>query len=425
MYYKYSELYKQNSVDKQLKIEYDGGVITNNELYSESFELTESLCSETNLKFGTCEASVLKFKIANVVESLKGKWLTVTETLAGNESTPFQFGKYKVYSDVPSADRNYRDVTAYDSMYDILNADMTEWWNSTTGSATIRHLRISFLDYFGIECEDIELPNDYMIVQFFNIESLSGKDFINAICELNGCFGHIGRDGKFYFKLLTSSGEKVLYPTDGGQSVPTQYFDGDYNFLDNNMYFRVFGDCLTTATYWNDFKHYSGFSEFEIKNCYNGVYTAMYGNMSNFAIYCDISSSDWTYDGLEFYDIALYAYSSITKKAEPYSWLSGKDTAVNSGGGYVSVNSGLCVTQATLSNIKWVPVFITRESMQYYMETGDASGAINYFKEETDNKNSQIDVLYPSDSLYSVGSIVELQNRYSRRNSPFLYGCLR
>ena len=254
MYYKYSELYKQNSVDKQLKIEYDGGTITNSELYSEGFELTESLCSETNLKFGTCEASVLKFKIANVVESLKGKWLTVTETLAKNENEPFQFGKYKVYSDVPSADRNYRDVTAYDGMYDILNADMTEWYNGMSGSSvSIQYLRTKFLDYFGVEYEDIVLPNDYMIVQISTAESLSGKDFINAICELNGCFGHFGRDGKFYFKFLTpfdggTYPGNELYPSDstypdGGAiaELQSRFFDGNYKIEDGYLHFKVYG----------------------------------------------------------------------------------------------------------------------------------------------------------------------------------------
>lgn len=60
MYYKYSKLFKQDSVEKQLIIEYDGGTITNNELYSESFELTESLCSDNQLKFGSCEGGALK-----------------------------------------------------------------------------------------------------------------------------------------------------------------------------------------------------------------------------------------------------------------------------------------------------------------------------------------------------------------------------
>ena len=127
--YKYSELYKQESVDKQLNIAFDGGNITNTDIHSEQFELTESLCSDSQLRFGSCEASMIKFRISNIFTPLKDKWLTVTETLNHNTDTPFKFGKYKVYSDTPTANRRYRDVVAYDQMYDIINADLTESYN--------------------------------------------------------------------------------------------------------------------------------------------------------------------------------------------------------------------------------------------------------------------------------------------------------
>ena len=376
MYYKYSELYKQNSVDKQLKIKYDGGVITNNELYSESFELTESLCSETNLKFGTCEASVLKFKIANVVESLKGKWLTVTETLAGNESTPFQFGKYKVYSDVPSADRNYRDVTAYDSMYDILNADMTEWWNSTTGSATIRHLRISFLDYFGIECEDIELPNDYMIVQFFNIESLSGKDFINAICELNGCFGHIGRDGKFYFKLLTSFDSKMVYPDNelypGNElysavsivELQSRFFDGNYKIVDKYFYFRVYGQFITKGTTNVEEWHEGSYeARFRVPN---GCERACIRWKSGFYT----TYNDETYYSPEFHWVDTYGERQVDNDVYPEIDFNGDGTFESQKTIYVRVDD--------FKYMSGVPVFEIDQELYSYLSGEDTTHYINW-----------------------------------------------
>ena len=411
MYYKYSELYKQNSVDKQLKIEYDGGTITNSELYSEGFELTESLCSETNLKFGTCEASVLKFKIANVVESLKGKWLTVTETLAKNENEPLQFGKYKVYSDVPSADRNYRDVTAYDGMYDILNADMTEWYNGMSGSSvSIQYLRTKFLDYFGVEYEDIVLPNDYMIVQISTAESLSGKDFINAICELNGCFGHIGRDGKFYFKFLSLFEEKALYPTKGeGKEKPEYYFDGQYA-VDDDGYpmFFINADCYVPARLAKDSVYIKKEDSSLIWSFRNP--TCKYNDGDKIAL-CYNRTMQVKFK--DFYQFVFYKYDS--SKAQQldrggYFYRQVDNNWVTSG------YSWLCINAKEVSKVSYIPIFLTYDDMEYFFETGDCSKAINYFKEEskeeTDNENSQIDVLYPSDSLYSVSSIVELQSRF-------------
>ena len=71
--YKYAELYQQNSVDKQLNIAFDGGEITNTDIHSEQFELTESICSDSQLRFGSCEASVVKFRISNIFTPLKDK----------------------------------------------------------------------------------------------------------------------------------------------------------------------------------------------------------------------------------------------------------------------------------------------------------------------------------------------------------------
>lgn len=116
---KFFDLFQKDSVDKQLRIEFDGGVITNEELHNQQFELTESLSSESELRFGSCEASSIKFKISNIFTPLKDKWLTASMTLNGNTIDPFLIGKYKVFSDVPTADRRSRDVVAYDAMYDI------------------------------------------------------------------------------------------------------------------------------------------------------------------------------------------------------------------------------------------------------------------------------------------------------------------
>ena len=222
--YKYSELFWKDSIDKQVKIAYDGGIITNEDLYSEEFELGESLCSESELRFGCCEAGVLKFKVANIFQPLKDKYLTVTETINGNTDAPFEFGRYKVYSDKPTADRRYREITAYDAMYDIINAEVSDWYNvllpDKTSAVTMKQFRTSFISHFGLEQEEIDLVNDSMVVEkTIEPSELSGKDVITAICEINGCFGHIGRNGKFKYVFLPKYIQGLwpandLYPAD-------------------------------------------------------------------------------------------------------------------------------------------------------------------------------------------------------------------
>ncbi len=216
--YKYFDLFTKDSIDKQIRIEYDGGVITNTELFSESIELTESLCSESELRFGCCEASVFKFKVANIMQPLIGKWLTVSVTLDGNVDVPFEIGRYKVYSDKPTADRKHREIVAYDAMYDILNSEVSDWYNNFLPNAdsktTMKALRISFLSHFGLVQDYITLVNDDMVVEkTIEPSELSGKDVITAICEINGCFGHIGRDGIFHYIYLDGD-IQGLYPAD-------------------------------------------------------------------------------------------------------------------------------------------------------------------------------------------------------------------
>lgn len=231
--YELNSLFKKDGIDKQLIIQTDDKkvTITNTELHQEKFELTESLCSESELTFGSCEASSIKFTMSNVFTSLKGKWITVTMSLNGNTDKPFQFGRYKVYSDKPTADRTQRDVVAYDALYDIINANVMEWYDSVLpnldSTITLKNFRDSFFEHFGVAQKDIALPNDSMVIkrsldkETGNVQTnvLSGSTVIKAICEINGCFGHINRQGQFEYIFLKQDIQGLypandLYPAD-------------------------------------------------------------------------------------------------------------------------------------------------------------------------------------------------------------------
>lgn len=210
--YSLQNLFYAPNVDKQLIIATDDGsvTITNTELHQESFELTESLCSESELTFGACEAAVVKFTISNVFTSLKDKWITVKMVLNGNSSNPFIFGRYKVVSDKPTADRTKREIEAYDALYDVINADVVGWYNeilpNTETYVTLKQFRDSFFSHFGITQKDITLANDDMTTsRTVDADELSGSQVLNAICEINGCLGRVGRTGQFEFTYLESA----------------------------------------------------------------------------------------------------------------------------------------------------------------------------------------------------------------------------
>lgn len=257
--YKYGDLFKKDTVDKQLSIVSDDGKvnITNTELHQEKFELTESLCSEQELTFGSCEAAMIKFTVSNTFLPMKGKWLTVRMSLDGHTDAAFQFGRYKVDSDTPTADRTCREVIAYDALYDVLTADVAAWYNTVFPSheeqktdedgtittvtvydpVTMKQFRNSFFKHFGIEQADITLINDNMSIEKTVAvtassetssateesstigETISGKEVLSCICEINACMGHMGRDGKFHYIYLEQEIQGLyprndLYPAD-------------------------------------------------------------------------------------------------------------------------------------------------------------------------------------------------------------------
>ena len=239
--YEYAELFLKDNVKKQLIIDFDEGQITNDRIYAEEFELAESLCSESELRIGSCEASSLKIKIRNEFGELKGKWLTVSEILNDNSNIPFQYGKYKVYTDELSGDKKYKDITAYDAMHDIINAEMVEWYDGLQFPISIKDFRDSFFSYLGIEQEEVTLiQDDVLIEKTIDADSISGKQIITAICELNGVFGHINRQGVFAYISL-SKRKQMIYPSlngiyPGSGIYPGMMVDTDYSKEEINTY---------------------------------------------------------------------------------------------------------------------------------------------------------------------------------------------
>ena len=224
---KNKELYYASSIDKQLNIEVIGTkhVIDNSTREQDTFTLTETLNDGTELKFGSCLPNQISFTGREVPIATKGMKLRVTETLEGNENDPFVYGTYTVQSDTPTADRTKRQIVAYDAMYDIINSNVKSWYDGLSFPMTLKAFRDSFFAHLGIEQKETTLVNDSMTVNKTLVTTqsddssvtaeatISGKTIIEAICELNGAFGNIGRDGKFEYVILKAI-ISALYPAE-------------------------------------------------------------------------------------------------------------------------------------------------------------------------------------------------------------------
>lgn len=224
---KNKELYYASSIDKQLNIEVIGTkhVIDNSMREQDTFTLTETLNDGTELNFGSCLPNQISFTGREVPIATKGMKLRVTETLEGNENDPFVYGTYTVQSDTPTADRTKRQIVAYDAMYDIINCDAKSWYDGLTFPMTLKQFRDSFFMHLGIEQKETTLVNDSMTVNKTLVTTqsddssvtaeatISGKTIIEAICELNGAFGNIGRDDRFEYVILKAI-TSALYPAE-------------------------------------------------------------------------------------------------------------------------------------------------------------------------------------------------------------------
>lgn len=249
------EKYWDSATDKQMVISVVGTnqKIDNSMLEIGTFSLEESLCSESELKFGACEANCVKFTARNTAGNIIGKTISIEETIDGDSKNPMPYGVFKVASDVPTADRTKRQITAYDAMYDIINADVKSWYAGLSFPMTLKQFRDSFFAHLGIAQVETSLVNDYMTVNKTIVatqtddssavteeSSISGKTVVTAICEINGCFGNINRDGKFeyvFLKAITSAlypredlfPADDLFPSDANtESMTGHYISFDY-----------------------------------------------------------------------------------------------------------------------------------------------------------------------------------------------------
>lgn len=222
------EKYWDSSTDKQTVISVVGTnqKIDNSMLEIGTFALEESLCSESELKFGACEANCVKFTARNTAGNIIGKTISIEETIDGDSQNPMPYGVFKVASDVPTADRTKRQITAYDAMYDIINTDVKAWYAGLSFPMTLKQFRDSFFTHLGIAQVETSLVNDSITVNKTLVatqtddssavteeSAISGKTVVTAICEINGCFGNINREGKFeyvFLKAITSA----LYPAE-------------------------------------------------------------------------------------------------------------------------------------------------------------------------------------------------------------------
>ena len=207
-------------------------ILTNDDILADSLELKEGIESSGNLSFQGCIAASFKIECFNLVdETLEGMWIEADIQADETQVIPLFRG---YISEVTNATHEEFTtiIRAYDALYQISSKDVTSWYNSLTFPITILNMRNSFFNHVGIQQRADYLPNDTLSVgKTIEDKVIVGARIIKAICQVNGRFGRIGRDGVFEYVHLTEATEAIypredLFPSD-------DIYPADENALDN------------------------------------------------------------------------------------------------------------------------------------------------------------------------------------------------
>lgn len=182
-------------------------------IHSESMRLSEGLVNSSSIEFVGCIASKFKIQVNDLKEDIKGKKIVVKIHTEGTEDEPVTLFSGIVDSAVKQSNKRVKEITAYDELYTRGNIDISSWYKSLIFPITLRDLRDSLFGYIGIEQVETELQNDWVTIgKKYAPNSLQALIFIKAICQINGVFGIVNREGKFEYRILGAIDDGLYLP---------------------------------------------------------------------------------------------------------------------------------------------------------------------------------------------------------------------
>lgn len=200
--------------------------IDNEIIHQESVTITQSICSDEELSLGGCIASSIEFEVSEVMDKdvtgLEFKCYMDVEDAEGNAVLTIPMGVYRVDSAKCVDDKDYKKIIAYDALYDA-SEDVSEFYNNIFAeNETISYaeFRLKILNHFGIDFVGRNYINDDETAKktLSPQGNLTGVMILKCICEANGAFGYIDRNGKFAEAIAREAAglfpEEDLYPAE-------------------------------------------------------------------------------------------------------------------------------------------------------------------------------------------------------------------
>lgn len=218
--------------------------ISNDEIDDESFELFDSIMDSDSLNFQNCLSTYIQFTTRNMSVTMFDKPILVYEVVEDDTENPIPIGMFTVKSDRLSDDRRTREIVAYDQMFDVINSDATDWYNSLEFPISQKDFRDAFFTEYGIEQDTVALIQDDILYprQLSDKDSIGGNTIVKCLAEVNGVFPHIGKDGLLHWISLDTGDitEVTLYPSDvtypGDSTFPGLGYQGEYTEITKDQY---------------------------------------------------------------------------------------------------------------------------------------------------------------------------------------------
>lgn len=246
--------YHKDTVTKYVSLSFPelNREVLGEDIYDQSLRLSEKLIDKQSMEFVGCIASMLKISVHGINYDIKGKKMVVKIWTDGTEDEPVTIFNGIVDSAVSQSNKWNKEITAYDELYTKGNTEAAAWYKALIFPTTLKNLRDSLFDFIGLEQVEINLPNDSVTVKkWYNPNTLQALSIIKAICQINGAFGIINREGKFEYRILgdikqtaypslTLFPSKNLFPSDPDIAVAAAArLAGDINAEYFSFYRRV------------------------------------------------------------------------------------------------------------------------------------------------------------------------------------------
>ena len=186
--------------------------IQNEDIKGETLQIIERLENSDTLRFEGCNATTFTCEVTDLTQNITGEYIVVKVTV-NNTDIPLFKGYVDEVTNLNHEDMTCK-ITAYDRLKEINDKDITLWYNSLTFPVTLKYMRDSFFAYVGLTQAETILPNDTQtITKSITDKVINGATIIKGICQLNGRYGRINRNGVFEYIKLKPIVEG-LYPAD-------------------------------------------------------------------------------------------------------------------------------------------------------------------------------------------------------------------